>query len=394
MNGKRLLLLVAAILLLAISLPAVAQDDSGDPGAQITWPPPVYVMRGEFEIRGTANVPNMSNYFIEFRPLDEQLQPPAGREVWFPASLPSPAVVQDDVLAVWDTAVVPDGIYQMRLTINVRGGDPIYDYVSPVRLENTPPPFAPVVLPTNTPAVVPPTNTAPPPVNTATPTFDPTPRATISTPTGNVRQGDSTNYLIITTLTQGTVLEIIGISNTGSGWYNVRLPDGRTGWVAPSIVTVSGNTGGLIRVQPPPPPATPIPTPVPFTAIPPTSTSSANLVAGIVVLEPATPTCGQTFNVGFDVANLGSTATSASGTISLVDVRAADGSTQGTTVGGFPVLSPGQTFRVNMPLTVSTWYNETHRITLVIDPQNQIPESNESDQTRVVEYVLQKGSCP
>lgn len=47
-----------------------------------------------------------------------------------------------------------------------------------------------------------------------------------------------------------------------------------------------------------------------------------------------------------------------------------------------------------MPLTVSTWYNETHRITLIIDPQSIIPETNETDNQRVTEYVLQKGSCP
>ncbi len=117
-------------------------------------------------------------------------------------------------------------------------------------------------------------------------------------------------------------------------------------------------------------------------------------MAGIVVFSPSTPTCAQTFNVGFDVANLGSQPTAISGTVSLVDSRAADGSQQGSTVGGFPVLQPGQTFRVTMPLTVSTWYNEQHNITLVIDPSNQIPESNESDNVRTISYTLQKGSCP
>jgi hypothetical protein len=113
-----------------------------------------------------------------------------------------------------------------------------------------------------------------------------------------------------------------------------------------------------------------------------------------VVFDPSTPTCAQTFNIGFDIANLGTQATSASATVSLVDVRAADGSVQGTTLGGFPVLAPGQTFRVTMPLTISTWYSETHRITLTIDPNNVVSETTEADNIRVVEYVLQKGSCP
>jgi subtilase family serine protease len=150
---------------------------------------------------------------------------------------------------------------------------------------------------------------------------------------------------------------------------------------------VSGNVSSLARIVPPPPPATATPAP---TATP---MSQANLVAGIVVLDPASPTCAQTFNVGFDVANLGSEATAFSGTVSLVDSRAADGSIQGTTIGGFPVLLPGQTFRVNMPLTISTWYNEVHRIVLTIDPSNQIPESNESDNVRTIEYTLAQGAC-
>ena len=393
MNGKRLMLLLIALALLVASLPAAAQDvdtEEANPNAQITFPPPVYVVRGEFEIRGSANLSDMTTYFIEFRPLNDDLTSPEGREVWFPAILSSSAAVQDDILGVWDTTLVPDGINEMRLTVNLSGGgQAVNDTVSPIRIENTPPPWVEIdVTAEPTQSVIPST---PVPQPTVPPTEDPTPRATVITPNGNVRQGDGTNYGIVSSLTEGTSVEIVGISNTGSGWYQVRLPDGRLGWMAPSIISISGNVSGLPRVQPPPPPATPIPTAVPAT---PTPITQANLVAGIVVLDPGTPTCAQTFNVGFDVANLGTQATAASGTISLVDVRAADGTTQGTTIGGFPVLQPGETFRVNMPLTISTYYNETHRIQLVIDPSNQNPETNPDDNSRTVEYTLQKGSCP
>ncbi|MFN8527398.1 MAG: SH3 domain-containing protein [Anaerolineae bacterium] len=396
----RLVMLLSLIAVLSIAFPAFGQGtiaNPPNPNANISWPPPVYIIRGETEIRGSANLPNMTNYFISFRPLNDDLTPMTSE--FLPAVLPSTAAVQDDVLGVWDTSIVDDGIYTLRLTVNVRGGQPVTQEVGPIRVENNPSPFAqqsiqPPQNNTGGGIVIQPTTIFVQPtleLPTPTPTFDPTPRVTVRGASANVRTGDSTDFGVITTLPQGTSLVIVGISNRGTGWYQVRLNDGRLGWMAPSVVDVSGNLNTVPAVVPPPPPATPIPTAIPATPVPATST---NLVAGIVVLDPASPNCGQTFTVGFDVANLGTQQSLASGTVTLTDVRVADGSTQGSTVGGFPVLIPGQTFRVNMPLTVSTWYNEQHRITLVIDQGNTIPETNKGDNTQTITYTLNKGGCP
>jgi hypothetical protein len=46
-----------------------------------------------------------------------------------------------------------------------------------------------------------------------------------------------------------------------------------------------------------------------------------------------------------------------------------------------------------MPLTISTYYNEVHRITLTIDSGNQIPETVEGDNVRTIEYTLAQGAC-
>ncbi len=383
------------LLMLVLALPMVVSAQTTpatptNPNAVITWPPPVYVLKGQFAIRGTANLPNMTNYFIEFRPINDDLSPQIGGDIWFPAILPSQAAVQDGVLGTWDTTLITDGLYQLRLTINVSGGTPVFVIVSPLRVENTPPPFAATATPFPTIAPLLPTATL-------IPTQDTTPRITINPPgggSGNVRQGDSTFYQVITSLPTGTTARILGISTRGTGWYQIQLDDGRIGWVAPSIVTTSGDLTALPRVEPPPPPpptATPFPTAIPATAVP---VSQANLVAGNVTLDPGQPSCQQTFTVRFDVANLGSQPTSFSGTVSLVDVRAADGSNQGSTTGGFPILQPGQTFNVSMPLTIATYYNEQHNINLVIDPSNQIPETVEGDNNRSISYTLQKGSCP
>ncbi|MCC6803124.1 MAG: SH3 domain-containing protein [Anaerolineae bacterium] len=380
---------VALLLILVFVLPIAASaqttTQAANPNANISWPPPVYILRGQFQIRGTANLPNMSNYFIEFRPLNADLTPQVGADIWFPAILPSQLPVQDSVLGVWDTTLITDGLYEMRLTVNVAGGTPVFHVVSPLRIENTPPPFAATAtpIPTATPQL---------PTVTPIPTEDLTPRVTItSSPSGNMRTGDATVYNIIASLPTGTTARILGISNQGSGWYQVQLDDGRVGWVSPTIVQTAGSLNNLPRLQPPPRPTN---TPTPLPTLTPVPVSQANLVAGIVELNPSGPSCAQTFNVGFDVANLGSVPTNNSGTVSLVDTRTADGSQQGSTLGGFPVLQPGQTFRVNMPLTISTWYNEQHNITLVIDPGNQIPENNEGDNVRTVTYTLAKGGCP
>ncbi|MCA9902492.1 MAG: hypothetical protein KC547_01440, partial [Anaerolineae bacterium] len=118
-----------------------------------------------------------------------------------------------------------------------------------------------------------------------------------------------------------------------------------------------------------------------------------NLVAGLVFFDTPNPTCSTPFTVGFDVANTG-TIPSPGGAVSLVDTRAADGSIQQTRIGNFPIINPGTTYRVNIPLQVDTWYNENHVITLTIDPQNLIPEFNENDNRQTITYTLQRGACP
>ncbi len=371
---KRLLILLIIMLL---PLPGLALVAQGNPNATITWPPPVYVVHGQFQIRGTANLPNMTNYFIECHRLNDDLTLQGD---WLPAILPSRVAVQDGILGVWDTTLFADGIYQLRLTVNVSQGDPVLVVVSPLRVQNTPSPFE--AAPTPTP-LLPPSLPTPTPISAQ----GATPRVTVGDQNANVRQGDSVLYNVVGYLPAGTSAPILGISSRGTGWYQIQLDNGQIGWIAPSIVTTSGDLTNLPRIEPPPPPP---PTAIPATPVP---VSLANLVAGIVVFNPGQPTCAQTFTVGFDVANLGTQPTAFSGTVSLVDTRAADGSQQGSTIGGFPVLQPGQTFRVNMPLTISTWFNEQHNITLVIDPANQIPEANKGDNLRVVSYTLQKGGC-
>jgi hypothetical protein len=362
---------VIAVMIAALSVMVVFAQGSVNPGATITWPPPVYVLRGEFTVRGTANLPNMTNYFLEYQALGDDLDPLDTPPV--PITLPQSGVVVDGVLGTWDTTAAEDGLYALQLTVNVRGGQPVIQMVGPLRIENAVPPFASTVVPTLAPTLAPAVTG---------------PTATVAVASANVRTGDSTLYPPIAALFQGDTVPIIALSTTGSTWYQIQLPDGRRGWISGSTIQIEGSLSGLPRIAPPPVPVTP--TPIPPTAIP----TQADLVAGVIVLDPGSPTCAQTFTVGFDVANLGTGQSLASGVVSLIDTRAADGTVQATTIGGFPILIPGQTFRVNMPLTVSTYYNEVHTLTLIIDPAGSVPDINRSNNTRALQYTLQKGGCP
>ena len=134
-----MLLIAMLVIPFAVSAQVVTPNDDTeiDPNANVSFPPPIYTLRGRVQIFGSANLPNMSNYFLEFRPVVNR--PNAiNNSAWTPASLPATTPVSDNVLATWDTSIIADGLYELRLTVNVRGQAATYFVVSPLRVENTP----------------------------------------------------------------------------------------------------------------------------------------------------------------------------------------------------------------------------------------------------------------
>ncbi|MAS32505.1 MAG: hypothetical protein CL610_00775 [Anaerolineaceae bacterium] len=378
---RRILLCIMVLML--VWVPAAAQDFEVDPNANITWPPPIYLLSGQFDIRGSANLSNMTSYFIEFRPMNADFTPNETAS-WVPATLPRTVRVEDDVLGTWNTTVVPDGVYEVRMTIGVSNGSPVYVVVGPVRVENNPPPFAITPTPASLPTSAP---TSPPvsiPTLVPTPTqVDLSPRAEIVVG-ANVRQGDSTFYPVVAGLVAGEEVAIVGISNTGSGWYQIEMANGRRGWIAPSVARTSGNLSNLPRVSPPPPPP-PTATPTPVT--------QANIVITSVSLSVDPPRCDETFTVTARVQNTGTGPASSSGSVQVQDVYSGNGSVTATTQGSFPALNAGQFFDVVMRLTVDVYYQEAHRLTVVADSGAQILETNEGDNTFVRDYTLRRGNC-
>ncbi len=390
-------LILLFLAMLALTPMTLAQDgasviepqdpDMVDASANISFPPPVYVLRDSVDIRGTITLASMRNYFIEFRALELDDMGMVSAESddanWIPATAPMTEPKVDDVLGTWNTATVRDGLYELRVKINTGGEMPVYARVSPVRVENNPPDFVAEMMA--------------PPEPTATPLPPPTPVDTtprvVSNVNANVRSGDSTGYPVIGFLMEGDSARVKGLSSRGSGWYYIELENGRSGFIYPLIVTAEGDLENLPRINPPPLPPTPIPVP---TAVPqpqPPASNGANLIfESDIRIDPHPATCNQSYRIDVTVRNNG-TAASASGLIRVVDSRDTGQNPQETEIGYGP-LEPGQAQRVTGHITPTQWFETTHHINLYLDYRNNTAETNENDNhAATAPYILKRGSC-
>ena len=370
--------LFAIALCLLVLLPVMAQE-TDEPRAEISWPPPVYVLRGEVSLRGTVNLPGMSSYYIEVRALDDDLGAPEGRP-WLPATLPTAAPVVDGVLGIWDTSTLADGLYELRLNVLAPDGDMAQRVVGPLRLENE--------------AMM---------ADDMTMTMIGEEAMMVSGETAmvtarvnaNVRSGDSTRFRAIDVLLNGESASILGISTRGSGWYQIALPDDRRGWISPIVVQVSGATDDLPGVTPPALPPLPVavaPTVVPF--------SDIDLVAGF--LRHGSPggviKCGIGFQVEVDIANFGTTR-SPGGRVRFLDygLKSDGGRIDNIAqeeVAIFPPIDPGQTVGAKAWMTISRHVNQNHVIYADIDFDNAIPErTTDNNRGQMGLYKLAKGNC-
>jgi len=152
------------------------------PQVNITFPGSMESVTGEIEIRGTAMGPNYTGYLVDYGLSHD----PQG---WAPTQDIRSHMVDNDLLARWDTSGLPGGPATIRLTI-FGPDNPFTDEYDPVQLTSrvqilvVEPTATPTPTPTDTPT---PTNT-PTPTSTSTPsptgTTTPTPTITPSqTPT-------------------------------------------------------------------------------------------------------------------------------------------------------------------------------------------------------------------
>jgi hypothetical protein len=188
------------------------------------------------------------------------------------------------------------------------------------------------------------------------------------------------------------VTEVLAV-NASRTWFRVRYGSG-TGWVSAALIILSADPSGLpVESGPPPPtPTSALPTMIPLATN--TPQTSINLVAGTITLLPSAPVCNQTFIVAVDVANLGAQASTQATTVRVSDARASDGTPVQTVSGDVPALDINQQVRVEVPITVNAFTGEDHILTITLDPDNLVPETQDTDNERVVTYTLARGTCP
>ncbi|GMR09651.1 MAG: hypothetical protein BMS9Abin28_0471 [Anaerolineae bacterium] len=116
--------------------------------AEITEPMQGQSVTGIVTISGTASHPAFESFDLAFS-FD-----PDPTDTWFPIGEALDTPVVDGRLAIWDTIEITDGVYRLRLRVNVEGSPPFETVIGGVRVRNytpteTPPPAAVGALPTS-----------------------------------------------------------------------------------------------------------------------------------------------------------------------------------------------------------------------------------------------------
>ena len=116
------------LLVLFVVAPVAAQDAT----VSIDFPYAVYDLAGAVDVFGTVNVPNLQSYYLEVADYAQAVD----SALWTPITLPSRNPVSGGVIARWDTRVVPDGVYNLRLHVILTDFTEQFDVVGPLRVAN------------------------------------------------------------------------------------------------------------------------------------------------------------------------------------------------------------------------------------------------------------------
>jgi hypothetical protein len=172
--------LATALVMVTPPVGAAPTRQESEGTAEITLPQQGETVRGVVLIVGTALHPDFNNYTLEFG-FDPNVD-----QQWFPVQDPVGQQVQDGPLAEWDTTVVADGTYQLRLRVVRNDGQTDEFIVTGITVSNAVPTQPPTVVPSVTPSPtvgVPTPGPSPTPLIQQPPTSTPRPTATPGGPT-------------------------------------------------------------------------------------------------------------------------------------------------------------------------------------------------------------------
>ena len=146
--------MIACLAGILLAIPLV-QAALAQPQGQITSPRDRASVRGLVPVEGSATHPQFQKYEVHFGP------EPNPNEQWIPIG-GSPFAVQvvQGRLGLWDTTVIADGIYSLRLRVVRLDGNYDEYYVRGIQVVNTRPTDTPT--PAETPTPAPPTLTPSP----------------------------------------------------------------------------------------------------------------------------------------------------------------------------------------------------------------------------------------
>jgi hypothetical protein len=163
--------LVVVVLVWLIVLWGAAPAAAQEGVAVITSPLDGASLTGLVPITGSATHPQFTRYELSFG------YSPNLTDTWFSIQPPATSQVVNEVLGRWDTTLISDGLYVLRLRVFYGDNAYLETFVANVRVANATPTAPPPTLEPPTPgptATAGPTNTAPaialPPTSTARPT--------------------------------------------------------------------------------------------------------------------------------------------------------------------------------------------------------------------------------
>jgi hypothetical protein len=177
MHKRTLLVGIVLAMILVVASPPGWAAPQPQARSVVTYPTNGMIISGLVEVTGIATHPSINSYQLRYAAGPE----PTGGSQWVDFAIVEGTPVENNVLATWDTTVIPDGQYTLALAVWGAGdaASPYVFFVTHLTVNNaqpvetpTPEPPTPEPMPT---AVVGPTPTPISVQQPATPTPRPSP---------------------------------------------------------------------------------------------------------------------------------------------------------------------------------------------------------------------------